>query len=966
MLTMTPFLKIVANNLFSEFGNREEGLSDVTVVFPNRRAKLFFDQYLSECSERPIWSPTCMTIDELFESQTELCIADPLLLIGKLYDIYIEITKTDESIDSFWSWGEMMLSDFSDIDMNMVDAKTLFSNIELQREMVKDLSYLTDEQKTALQEFFKDFSDKNDTGLKKRYLEIWRVMGDIYSRFTDSLLKDGLAYEGLLRREVIKEIKTDSFTSRYYAFIGFNRLNKTEQEMFSALDGAEKALFYWDYDVSYLNDKHEAGMFIKRNISRFPNRLDAVHFNNLSEEKQITIIKSSTDNAQARYIKDWIEELPGKADKETAIVLCDESMLQPVLHCMPSDKIDAVNITMGFPLSGTSAYSLFDSLLELQISAMKSGNRFRSDAILRLLSHPLIARVSVKVDELRKIVLKRNSQYYTTEQLHYDNEIDFLFCQAKDNNSLLDYLLNTLRRLIPFIEKQSEDTLFLPLNEEAIFRIHTQINRFNELIKEGRLNIKTDTLCKLIRKVLSGISIPFHGEPVVGMQVMGLLESRNIDFKHILLLSANEGILPNRSSESSFIPYNLRVAFGLTTMKEKSAVSSYNFYHLIQRAESVTMVYNGNADAPGISKGLISRYLLQLMVDRKDQIKRLSIDTIRIDSETSPIRIEKSSSVLNRLCNVYDADQESKFYLSPTVINSYIDCPLKFYLKNIAGIEFSKRQSEDIDYSQFGNIFHKTAELTYNYLASLSANRIIDKDSINKILKEKHILKDFIRQAFKEELFDKSDVPFEDYSSIQALNFEVIKRYMEQLLKMDRDLYAPFEYISSETKAYKHIVQTAHPLKKGEKINVKLQGYMDRVDRKDGIIRIVDYKTGGKKDIPNNIDEMFAHKVKRNYHAMQIFYYAYIMCMQKDMRNSMIAPVLLYTRASYSPVMEDIYYIMGGQPITDFRNGCMADFEKKLMEVIDEIFNPDIPFRQTEVEENCKYCDYARICKKGI
>lgn len=966
MLTMTPFLKIVANNLFSEFGNREEGLSDVTVVFPNRRAKLFFDQYLSECSERPIWSPTCMTIDELFESQTELCIADPLLLIGRLYDIFIETTNTDESIDSFWSWGEMMLSDFSDIDMNMVDAKTLFSNIELQREMVKDLSYLTDEQKTALQEFFKDFSDKNDTGLKKRYLEIWRVMGDIYSRFTDSLLKDGLAYEGLLRREVIKEIKTDSFTSRYYAFIGFNRLNKTEQEIFSALENADKALFYWDYDVSYLNDKHEAGMFIKRNISRFPNRLDAVHFNNLSEEKQITIIKSSTDNAQARYIKDWIEELPGKADKETAIVLCDESMLQPVLHCMPSDKIDAVNITMGFPLSGTSAYSLFDSLLELQISAMKSRNRFRSDSILRLLSHPLIARVSGKVNELRSIVLKRNSQYYTSEQLQYDNEIDFLFRQATDNDSLLDYLLNTLRRLIPFIEKQSEDTLFLPLNEEAIFRIHTQINRFNELIKEGRLNIKTDTLCKLIRKVLSGISIPFHGEPVVGMQVMGLLESRNIDFKHILLLSANEGILPNRSSESSFIPYNLRVAFGLTTMKEKSAVSSYNFYHLIQRAESVTMVYNGNADAPGISKGLISRYLLQLMVDRKDQIKRLSIDTIRCDSETSPIRIEKSSSVLNRLCDIYDADQESKFYLSPTVINSYIDCPLKFYLKNIAGIEFSKRQSEDIDYSQFGNIFHKSAELTYNYLASLSANRIIDKDSINKILKEKHILKDFIRQAFKEELFDKSDVPFEDYSSIQALNFEVIKRYMEQLLKMDRDLYAPFEYISSETKAYKHIVQTAHPLKKGEKINVKLQGYMDRVDRKDGIIRIVDYKTGGKKDIPNNIDEMFAHKVKRNYHAMQIFYYAYIMCMQKDMRNSMIAPVLLYTRASYSPVMEDIYYIMGGQPITDFRNGCMADFEKKLMEVIDEIFNPDIPFRQTEVEENCKYCDYARICKKGI
>jgi RecB family exonuclease len=791
-------------------------------------------------------------------------------------------------------------------------------------------------------------------------------MGDIYNRFTDSLLKDRLAYDGLLQKEVIKEINADSFTSNYYAFIGFNRLDKTEQEMFSVLENAGKALFYWDYDVSYLNDKHEAGMFLRRNISRFPNRLESVHFNNFNEEKQITIIESSTDNAQARYIKYWIEDLPCKADKETAIVLCDERMLQPALHCMPSDKMETVNITMGFPLAETSAYSLFDSLLELQISAMKSLNRFRTDAILRLLSHPLVARLSDKVNELRNIVLKHNSQYHTSNQLQCDDRIDFLFQGTTDNISLLNYLLDTLRKLIPFIEKQSEDTLFLPLNEEAIFRIFTQINRFNEMVKEGRLEIKTDTLCKLIRKVLSGISIPFHGEPIVGMQVMGLLESRNLDFKHILLLSANEGVLPNKSSESSFLPYNLRVAFGLTTMKEKSAVSSYNFYHLIQRAESVTMVYNGNADAPGISKGLISRYLLQLMVDRKEQIKRFSLDTIRIDSENVPIRVEKSSSVLSSLCNVYDADLESKYYLSPTVINSYIDCPLKFYLKNIAKIEFSKRQSEEIDYSQFGNIFHKSAELTYNYLASLSSDRTIDKESLNRLLKEKAILKGFIRQAFKEELFDNTDVSFEDYSSIQALNFEVITRYMEQLLKMDRDLYAPFEYISSETKAYKHIVQTAHPFKKGEKINVRLQGYMDRVDSKNGIIRIVDYKTGGKKDIPKSIDEMFAKKVKRNYHAMQIFYYAYIMCMQKDMRKSMIAPTLLYTRASYSPVKEDIYYVMGGQPITDFRNTCMADFEKKLMEVIDEIFNPYIPFSQTEVEDNCKYCEYARICKKGV
>lgn len=966
MLTMTPFLKIVANNLFSAFGNREEGLSDVTVVFPNRRARLFFDQYLSECSDRPIWSPTCMTIDELFESQTELCIADPLLLIGRLYNIYTEATHTDESIDSFWTWGEMMLSDFGDIDMNMVDAGMLFSNIEQQREMAKDLSYLTDEQKTALEEFFRDFSDKNDTGLKKRYLEIWRVMGDIYSRFTGSLLEDKLAYDGLLRREVIKKINAESFSSGYYAFIGFNRLNKTEMELFSVLDNAGKALFYWDYDVSYLNDKHEAGMFMKRNISRFPNRLDSVHFNNFNQEKQISIIESSTDNAQARYIKDWIEGLPGKADKETAIVLCDESMLQPVLHCMPSDNIEAVNITMGFPLSGTSAYSLFDSLLELQISAMKCRNRFRTDAVLRLLSHPLVARLSGKVNELRVIVLKRNSQYHTSEQLRYDNDIDFLFCQATDNNSLLDYLLNTLRKMIPFIEKQADDTLFLPLNEEAIFRIYTQINRFNELVKEGLLSIKTDTLCKLIRKVLSGISIPFHGEPVVGMQVMGLLESRNLDFKNILLLSANEGILPNRSSESSFIPYNLRVAFGLTTMKEKSAVSSYNFYHLIQRAESVTMVYNGNADAPGISKGLISRYLLQLMVDRKDQIKRLSLGTIRNDSETAPIMVEKNSSVLKSLCEIYDADLKSKYYLSPTVINSYIDCPLKFYLKNIARIEFTKRQSEDIDYSQFGNIFHKSAELTYNYLASLSADRIINKESIEKLLKDEDVLKDFIRQAFKEDLFDKTDVPLEDYSSIQALNFEVIKRYMVQLLNMDKNLYVPFEYISSESKAYKLFVQTAHPLKKGEKMNVRLQGYMDRVDRKNDIIRIVDYKTGGKKDIPKSIDEMFAQKFKRNYHAMQIFYYAYIMCMQEELKTSMIAPMLLYTRASYCPVKEDIYYVMGDKPITDFRKTYLADFEKKIMEVIDEIFNPDMPFCQTEIEDNCKYCDYARICMRGV
>ena len=963
---MEPFLKIVAEDLYNKFGAQGSGLADITVVFPNRRARLFFDDYLSACTTQPVWSPQYTTIEELFQSQSDLRPADRIELVTLLHKIYQEELHTDESLDSFWSWGELMLADFDDVDRNLAPAGQLFTLLREQREMT-DLSFLTEEQAKALKQFFKEMNEAKPTELREHYQAVWSVLGNIYEKFTKLLADRGIGYNGMIQRRVINNLDTESLTARRYAFVGFNSLDGAEKALFRAILKAGKALFYWDYDPAYTESSllHEAGRFLRDNLKEFPNELPREQFDGMHKAR-LTIVETSTDNAQARFIPQWIESLQTEnVGKETAIVLADENLLQPALHSIPQERIGSVNITMGYRLSETSLFSLVTALIDMQRLAAKNKGKLSIQSLSRILSNPMTAALSADAVKILENLRKTRRMFPDTTALKADEKLAVLFIPATDNLSLLQYLLNVLRSLVPIIRERADDTLFQPLNQESLYRIYTQINRLYSLAEAGSLEITTDTLCRLIRSVLSATTVPFHGEPAVGMQIMGRIETRNLDFKNVLLLSAQEGTLPKSGQNASFIPYNIRVAFGLTTMQDKSAVSSYNFHHLLQRAENVTMVYNGNADAPGIGKGQISRYLLQLIVSGAD-IHRVTLKPDRSDTVISPLAVQKTQAVLEELCRQF-APADKKSYLSPSALNKYMDCKLKFYLAQIAGLKKPDETDTEIDYAMFGTLFHKSAELTYTYLASKTPDHTITGQDIEALLKDYARLEGFVQQAFREDYFDRKEVSKTDYSGTQSINFEVILKYLRQILRMDMELYAPFQYIDSESKGYEHYIMVPDPLQPGSTLQIRLKGIIDRMDCKDGILRIVDYKTGKDKGKPGSVDELFppTESKKRKSQAFQIMYYAYIMSMQPQFSKYRLAPTLLYTRTSSKPTKEDIYYKIGTDFLTDFSARCGQEFEEKLKNIISEIFNPDITFAPTDDKEACKNCDFAPLCGRA-
>lgn len=966
---MKKFLEYVADDLFGRFANSREGLSRVTVVFPNRRARLFFNDYLSKCSVSPIWSPQYTTIQDMFQNASALAVADRIELVSLLHKVYKDVMKCDESLDSFWPWGEILLADFDDVDRNMADAGSLFGVLAQQHEL-SDLSFLTEEQTEALSAFFGKLGSDDTSRLKQELLNVWNSLGEIYSRFVSALEGSGLAYSGLMQRRVIENLDVSLFSQDHYAFVGFNSLDKAERELFRAIQSQGKALFYWDYDIEYTqkNSIHEAGHFMRSNLEEFPSELHEELFDNLSRERKLRIVDASTDCAQARYIPQWLETVGrDKADSEMAVVLCDESLLQSVLHSLPSKRMDNVNVTMGYPMTATPLFSLIMALVELQHSATVHGGRFCMPQVEAVLSNPLMSMMSANALGLLSDLRKSKRMYPSPSELEKDEILTTVFRIAGGRMELMDWLLEILTGLVPVIRSVSDDDLFKPMNQEALFRCYTQINRLRGLVEQGRLDLQTATLGRLLRSILSTLTVPFHGEPVLGMQIMGLLETRNLDFRHVLLLSAGEGYLPGTSKTTSFIPYNLRMAFGLSTMNDRSAVVSYNFHHLLQRSESVTMVYNSDSNSPGLSRGQISRYLLQLQLSGRG-VEMLSLKTERKGLAGNRLTVKKTPQVLESLRNKFNADCNPKSLLSPSALKKYLACPLEFYLAQVAGLKKDNTEVSDIDVAMFGTLFHKSAELIYGQLAGSGSGRVITAAAIDAVIKSKTRIADIVCSAFNTEYFGKDNVPMAEYSGSQTIVHGVIKRYLTQILKMDRDFYAPFEYIQGESDEYERIIRVNDPCNKGQTMNVRLKGIIDRMDRKNGILRIVDYKTGTKRKMPSCISDLFERDGKAFDHAFQIFYYAYLLGDREEMKNTPVAPMLLYTRATSKPVENDLYYYVGNDRVEDFEHQFRREFEGMLMELVNEIFNPDKDFHPTDAGKNsaaCRYCDFFSLCYPG-
>ena len=959
---MESFLKLVAADLYK---HTEGNLAHTAVVFPNKRAGLFFNEYLAQESESPIWSPAYVSISELFRSLSPWEVGDPVKLVCELYKIFRRETQSTETLDDFYFWGEMLISDFDDADKNKVDTDKLFSNLQDLRNIMDDYTFIDDEQEEAIRQFFQNFSIERRTALKERFISLWDVLGNIYKGFRESLASQNIAYEGMMYRHVIEHLNVDKLPYEKYVFVGFNVLNKVEHTLFTQLKDAGKAVFYWDYDEFYMKENrqavtHEAGEFIRRNLRDFPSPLSGELFKNLSKPKEVHYIASSTENAQARYLPQWIRNNLTTPEKETAVVLCNEALLQPVLHSLPAE-VKHVNITMGFPLSQTPVYSFLITLLELHTHGFnfKSG-RYTFQSVVTLLKHPYTRQLTGQAELLEKELTRNNRFYPLPGELGKDEFLTRLFTPLSGNLNLCIRLSETLQQVAGIYQANTsgtEDTdAFNQLYRESLFKAYTTINRFRTLIEEDELTVQSETFRRLLVKVLSTTNIPFHGEPAIGMQVMGVLETRNLDFRHLVLLSVNEGQLPKSGGDSSFIPYNLRKAFGMTTIEHKIAVYAYYFYRLLQRAERITLMYNTSSD--GLNRGEWSRFMLQFLIEWPHPITRQFLEAGQSPQGTSPITVEKTPDVMRRMQSLFDVRANPKAKFSPSALNYYLDCPLKFYYRYVAGLSAPDEVSAEIDSATFGSIFHYAAEHIYKDLTT--HGKVINKEALETLLRNEVKLQDYVDTAFKKLFFNVPQNEKPEYNGVQLINSAVIARYLKQLLQNDLR-YAPFTFIASEMEVDEPIdIQTPKGV-----IKSRIGGIIDRMDSKDGTLRIVDYKTGGDADTPPHVESLFIPDKKRSNYVFQTFLYAAIMCRKQPTMK--IAPALLYIHRAatetYSPVIQMGEPRKPKEAVEDFSK-YEKEYRERLQGLLEEIFNPEKSFTQTEIIEKCTYCDFKALCKR--
>lgn len=959
---MQTFLQLVAHDLYTKIGN---DLSRTVLVFPNKRAHLFFNEYLAGESEQPIWSPAAMSISDLFQKLSAQKTGDPIRLVCELYKVFKEETESQETLDDFYFWGELLISDFDDVDKNLVDAHKLFSNLQDLKSLMDDYDFLDQEQEEAIQQFFRNFSIEQRTALKDKFISLWDKLGTIYHRYRKNLTELGIAYEGMLYRDVLERLQTDTSLLTYdkYIFVGFNVLNNVEYKFFKLLKEGDKAMFYWDYDIFYTHQikKHEAGEFINRNLKDFPNELPESFFDSFRKPKKIRYISASTENAQARFLPEWTrncmnpENSPSE-EKENAVVLCNEALLLPVLHSIPQE-VKNVNITMGFPLAQTPVYSFINAAMELQTNGYRSDTgRFTYEAVSAMLKHPYTRQLSDHAERLERDLTGTNRFYPLPSELKADDFLAKLFTPRNGIKELCDYLTSLVKDISVLYRKEEQyDDIFNQLYRESLFQSYTKVNRLYSLIESGELNVRTDTLKRLITKVLTSSNIPFHGEPAIGMQVMGVLETRNLDFRNLILLSLNEGQLPKAGGDSSFIPYNLRKAFGMTTVEHKNAVYAYYFYRLIQRAENITLLYNTSSD--GLNRGEESRFMLQLLVEGPHEVTMEYLEAGQSPQSSQEIQIEKTQEIIDRLYRAYDCANPQSMSLSPSALNAYLDCRLRFYYRYVAGLKAPDEVSAEIDSALFGTIFHLAAELAYT---DLTANgQMIHKEDLERLLRNETKLQEYVDRAFKKEFFKINADEKPEYNGVQLINSKVIVSYLKQLLRNDLQ-YTPFEMIAMEKSVYEKI-----SIKTGKGIlTLRLGGTIDRMDAKEDTLRIVDYKTGGSPKTPASIEQLFIPSETRPNYIFQTFLYAAIMSRQQSLK---VAPSLLYIHRaaseSYSPVIEMGEPRKPKIPVNNFAF-FEDEFRERLQILLEEIFDEKEPFTQTEDTKKCSYCDFKAICKR--
>jgi hypothetical protein len=928
---MKSFLQELADRVKTDYLDWDQ----LKVVFPNRRAALYFKQELAKGLSTPRWAPTIITIEELIQSYSVSQEADKLTLILRLYQSFRRVTGSVEKIDQFYYWGEMLLRDFDELDKYMVNAEWLFRDISNLKEVDQYFDFLTDEQKEFLKDFWQsvEFSTEET---RTRFLSLWQNLYAVYQDFQEHLSNDGIAYAGMIHRVVAEQLQKEKPTSQQQIiFAGFNALTTAEEKIISWFVENQQADVVWDEDEFYVGAEHrEAGSFFRLYrkhpvLGKTFNREPTSYFN---RPKQLHIYGVPQKAGQPKLLAQQLIDQKLLANGEShVIVLPDESLLMPLLYSLPT-SIQSINVTMGYPLTSTPYFSLIDFLFDLHRTKRKAEFYYRS--VLPILNHPYLNALAPEVvHEVKQFIVTHNQVYL--EEDFFQSKGDVLAAIFRNINEaeFIEYLLSVVSQV-------ATSTAQGLMDKEFAFYFHRIITRLQTLLNNEPMELTM--LQKLFRQIVRSEKIPFSGEPLKGIQIMGVLETRNLDFDHVHVLSLNEGLWPAAPRQGSYLPHSIRKAYGLPTYAHQDAMYAYLFYRLLQRGENINLYYNTEPDVLGT--GEMSRYLYQIMYEAKwPYTKKILYSSVSL-RQSNAITIPKDAKVLERL------KQYAKKELTPSTLNNYLDCRLRFYFKNLIGLREAEEVEEAADARIFGNLFHDVMQFFYADIKPTKGKWEVRSEHFLEVDKKLDVLLD---RAYRKH-FHLTESKKVNYDGQQWIVNEMVKKMADHVLENDR-AYSPFFIDMLEENGF----NTVFPLT--AQFAVLLGGKIDRVDRKENVVRIIDYKTGKDENEFASIESLFNREdKKRNKAAFQALFYAWVYARRNTETGLQLQPGLINRKEIFKDAFE-YGLVLDKHSLKDV-TPYLPEFENHLVKLLTELFDPRQPFDQTTDEKKCSYCPYKEIC----
>jgi hypothetical protein len=950
-----PFLKELAQKCLTKYGNQSEKL---TLVLPNKRAGLFFRKYLSELTDKPIWSPKILSIEEFILSFSNIKPADQNYLLFALYAVYKKKIKQAETFDNFYHWGEMILNDFNDIDNYLLDPEHVFRIVKSQKELDDAFYYLPEEDQKTIQSFWASFLPK-PTKTQDDFLRTWEILNLLYLEFNKLLSQKGISYKGGIYRKVAEQIDEEEFDQNDQTiwFAGFNAFTKAEERIIKYFVNEKAAEIYWDIDAYYLNDEiQESGYFFRQYLK------DTVFSESIKRDandsikhvkKYISTHAVALSMGQVKSVGEKIKQLAANKNfvpEKTVIIIPNENLLLPILNSIP-EVINQVNVTMGYPIKHSDYFIFFELLLDLIATDLQSGaNRyFKSKSVISLLSHNCFS--TFFADNSKSFIQDAISR--NRNMLHMDELQKALpeLHEAINNVSDTSLLLSSF---IKYLNKVKEEAL-TTLDKGVIFELHKMLSNIQQSTEAFDLNLDLKSIARLFSK-MGGTKVPFTGEPLLGLQIMGTLESRNLDFDHVFILDMNEGVWPKDNSNNSFIPYNIRKAFDLPVVEHSDAIQSYLFYRLLHQSSTIDIYYNNVSEFN--HSGELSRYVQQIQMESGLSFNKIAVSNNITPQAIRPIVIEKTEEILKDLSR-FETKGEKNDRLSPSALNTYLDCRLKFYFKYIERIKEKEELKEILDAATFGNMLHYTMEYFYQNLIDFIGSKHIQKENL---INTQETLNEAISKAF-EELNWKLDESLA-HSGQQLIASKVIHKFASKIIEHDME-YAPFEICELEAgveDGYKlDLVITIDGVRK----EIGLKGVIDRIDKKDHVVRILDYKSGGDERNFTSIESLFDREGnKRNKAAMQVLLYCLFYKQNNSSIEELLVPGVFNSKDLFSSNF-DVKIKEGRSNVINNFSAIEEDYKENLEKLLVDIFDSNIDFDQTNDTKKCEYCPYSSICMRN-